>query len=159
MDIIQIRTIGAWKGAQERSRKPCSCYLAHSHDFYKEWADISRKCVAIVNHKRVVYLVNNYTKMKHMVGKHDACHGAMVWPHHALVKKLENVFLMSWCAPFINRTTTQEVSWFQGGNHQDWRGGVQISFVLCPRVFSMMNIQPANHRVQIWHFSGFICHI
>ena len=24
--------------------------------------------------------------MKHMVGKHDAWRGAMVWPHHALVK-------------------------------------------------------------------------
>ena len=41
---------------------------------------------------------------------------------------------MSWCTPFINQTITEEVSWFQGGNHQDWRG-VQISFVLCPRVF------------------------
>ena len=43
------------KGAQEWSGKPCLCYLVHSHAFYKEWADISRKCVAIVNHKRVVY--------------------------------------------------------------------------------------------------------
>ena len=50
------------KGAQEWSGKPCSCYLVHSHAFYKEWADISRKCVAIVNHKHVIYLVNNYTK-------------------------------------------------------------------------------------------------
>jgi hypothetical protein len=35
MHIIQIRTIGAWKGAQERSGKPCSCYLVNSHAFYK----------------------------------------------------------------------------------------------------------------------------
>ena len=42
--------------------------------------------MAIVNHKRVVYWVNNYTKMKYMLGKHDAWRGAMVWPHHALVK-------------------------------------------------------------------------
>ena len=62
MDIIQIRTISALKGAQERFGKPCSCYLVHSHAFYKEWADISRKCVAIVNHKHVVYSINNYTK-------------------------------------------------------------------------------------------------
>ena len=41
---------------------------------------------------------------------------------------------MSWCTPFINRTITEEVSWFRGGNHQDWRG-IQISFVLCPWVF------------------------
>ena len=38
----------------------------------------SRKCVAIVNHKRVVYWVNNYTKMKYMLEKHDAWCGAMV---------------------------------------------------------------------------------
>ena len=40
----------------------------------------------IVNHKHVVYWVNNYTKMKHMLGKHDAWCAAMVWPHRALVK-------------------------------------------------------------------------
>ncbi len=57
--------------AQERSGKPCSCYLVHSHAFYKEWADISRKCVAIVNHKRVVYSVNNYTK--------NETHGWKTW--------------------------------------------------------------------------------
>ena len=27
-----------------------------------------------------------YTKMKYMLGKHDAWRGAMVWPHRALVK-------------------------------------------------------------------------
>ena len=29
--------------------------------------------------------------MKHMVGKHDAWRGAMVWPHHALVKISEGL--------------------------------------------------------------------
>ena len=151
MHRIQIRTIGAWKGAQEQSGKPCSCYLVHSHAFYKEWADISRNCVVIVNHNASFTRLTTIQKMKHMVGKHDAWRGAMVWPHRALVK-------MSSCTPFIKRTITEEVSWFRGGNHQDWRR-IQISFVLCPRVFSTMNIQPANHRVQIWHFFGFICHI
>ena len=33
-------------------------------------------------------------KMKHMVGKHDAWRGAMVWPHHALVKIGE-------CFPYV----------------------------------------------------------
>ena len=56
--------------------------------------------------------------MKYMLGKHDAWRGAMVWPHHALVK-FENVILMSSCTPFINRTITEEVSWFRGENHQD----------------------------------------
>ena len=32
--------------------------------------------------------------MKHMVGKHDAWRGAMVWPHHALVKIGE-------CFPYV----------------------------------------------------------
>ena len=86
MHIIQIQTIGARKGAQEWSGKPSLCHLVNSYAFYKVWTDISRKCVAKVNHKRVVYSVNNYPKMKHMVGKHDAWRGAMVWPHHALVK-------------------------------------------------------------------------
>ena len=158
MDIIQIRTIGAWKGAQERSGKPCSCYLANSHAFYKEWVNISRKCVVIVNHKRVVYLVNNYKKMKHMVGKHDAWRGAMVWPHHALVK-LENVFLMSWCTPFIKSNHHRGSFMVLRGKSPRLKG-IQISFVLCPRVFfSMMSIQPANYCVQIWHFSGFIYNI
>jgi len=29
--------------------------------------------------------------MKYMLEKHDAWHGAMVWPHHALVKNLEDL--------------------------------------------------------------------
>ena len=40
------------------------------------------------NHARVIQ------KMKHMVGKHDAWCGAMVWPHHALVKIGE-------CFPYV----------------------------------------------------------
>src|SRR3990170_7201902 len=91
MHIIQIRTIGARKGAQERSGKPCSCYLANSPAFYKEWAEILMKCVAIVNHKCVVYWFFNYRKIKYMLEKHDAWHGAMVWPHYAMVKKLEGL--------------------------------------------------------------------
>ena len=70
--------------------------------------------------------------MKYMLGKHDAWCGAMVWPHHALVKIGE-------CFPYVvmhafHWTITEEVSWFRGRNHQDW-SGVQIFFVLCPRVF------------------------
>lgn len=44
MHIIQIQTIE--KGARERSGIPWSCYLVIYHAFYKEWANISRKCVA-----------------------------------------------------------------------------------------------------------------
>ena len=40
----------------------------------------------LVNHKRVVYWVINYRKMKYVLEKHDAWHGAMVWLHYALVK-------------------------------------------------------------------------
>ena len=84
MHIIQA--LSAWNGAREWSRKPWSWYLVNSHAFYKEWAEISRICVARVNHKRVVYWFFNYRKMKDMLEKHEAWHGAIVWPHLALVK-------------------------------------------------------------------------
>ena len=66
--------------------KPYSWYLVISQAFYKEWAEISMECVAIVNHKHVIYWVINYRTMKYVLEKHDAWHGAMVWPHRALVK-------------------------------------------------------------------------
>ena len=44
------------------------------------------ECMAIVNHKCVIYWVINYRTMKYVLEKHDGWHGAMVWPHHALVK-------------------------------------------------------------------------
>ena len=157
MHIIQIRTIGAWKGAQERSGKPSSCHLVNSHAFYEEWADISRKGVAIVNHKRVVYWVNNYIKMKYMLGKHDAWHGAMVWPHHDLVK-------ICVCYPYVvmqafHKSNHHRGSFMVSRGKSPRLKGVQISFVLCPWVFSKMYIHPTNDRVQICHFSGFIYHI
>ena len=133
MHIIQIRTIGAWKGAQERSGKPCSCYLVHSHAFSKESVDISRKCVAIVNHKRVVYRVNNYTKMKYMLGKHDAWCGAMVWPHRAVVKIWE-------CFPYVVMHTFHKLNHHRGSSMLS-RGksprlkGNQISILVCHSVF------------------------
>ena len=66
--------------------KPYSWYLVNSKAFYKEWAEISGECVAIVNHKRVSYWVIKYRTMKYVLEKHDGWHGAMVWPHRALVK-------------------------------------------------------------------------
>ena len=39
-----------------------------------------------VNHKCVIYWVINYRTMKYVLEKHDGWHGAMVWPHGALVK-------------------------------------------------------------------------
>ena len=47
--------------------KPYSWYLVISKAFYKEWAEISMKCVAIVNHKRVIYWVINYRTMKYVL--------------------------------------------------------------------------------------------
>jgi len=89
MRIIQVQTIDAWKGPQEWPRKPCSCHLVNSHAFYKEWTDISMKCVAIVNHKCL--FVGFSTIEKKMLKKHNAWHGAMVWPHHAVVKIWEGL--------------------------------------------------------------------
>ena len=152
MDIIQIRTIGAWKGARERSGNPWSCYLGNSHAFYKEWTDISRKCVAIVNHKRVVYWDDNYTK--------NDIHGWKTW-------------CLVWChgmaSPCPGKNAVMHA--FHKSNHH--RGSFMVSRGKSPRLngdpnflcplsmsfFSMMNIHPANHHIQIWHFYGFIYHI
>jgi len=66
--------------------KQYSWYLVISQAVYKEWAEISMECVAIVNHKRVIYRVSNYRTMEYVLEKHDAWHGAMVWPYRSLVK-------------------------------------------------------------------------
>ena len=59
--------------------KPYSWYLVISQAFYKEWAEIWRECVSIVNHKHVIYMVINYRAMKYVLEKHDAWHGTTVW--------------------------------------------------------------------------------
>ena len=53
--------------------KPYSWYLVISQAFYKEWAEISMECVAIVNHKRVIYRVINYRTMKYVLKNMTAC--------------------------------------------------------------------------------------
>ena len=157
MDIIQIRTIGAWKSAQERCGKPCSCYLVHSHAFYKEWADISRKCVAIVNHKCVIYWVINYRKMKYVLEKHDAWHGAMVRPHRALVKSWEGLIYVFMHA--LHKSNNHRAKFMVSrGESPRLKGDPNF---LCPLSMSFFYDEHtrANQRVKIWHFSGFICHI
>ena len=80
------------------------------------------------NHARAIQ------KMKHMVGKHDAWCGAMVWPHHALVKIGE-------CFPYVVMHAFHKSNHHPGsfmvsrGKPPRLKGGVQIDFVLCPRVF------------------------
>ena len=132
MHIIQIQTIDAWKGAQEWSGKTILLVFSKFSCVLQGMAEISRECVAIVNQKRVIYWVINHRTMKYMLEKHDAWHGAMVCPHHALVKIWEGLVMLS-CTPFINRTIAWEVPCFREGNHQDWRG-IQILFVFCPGI-------------------------
>ena len=156
MHIIQIHTIGAWKGAREWSGKPCSCYIVKSHGFYKEWAKVSRKCVAIVNHKRVVYWFFNSGKMEHMLEKHDDWHGAMVWPHCALVKRWECLIYVVMHA--LHKPSPRKFHDFWGGNHQNWRG-IQISVLVCHLVFFNNQHTPPMQHVQIWHISRIIHHI
>ena len=158
MHIIQIRTIGAWKGAQERFGKPCSCYLVNSHAFYKERAEISMICVARVNNKRVVYYYFNYRKMKYMLGKHDAWRDAMVWPHVALIKIWEGLAYVIMHA-FHKLNHHQGSSMVSRGKLPGLKGNPNFLRSLTMSFFSMMNIHPANHHVQIWHFSVFIYHI
>ena len=134
MHIIQVQTIGAWKGAQEHPRKPWSCHLVNSHAFYKEWTDISMKCVAIVNHKRLFIGFSTIEKKLNKCLK-NMTPGMVPWYDLTMPWwKFEKVWLMSSCTPFINRTITKEVPCFREGNHQDWRG-IQIFFILCPGVF------------------------
>ena len=96
--------------------------------------------------------------MEHKVGKHDAWRGAMVWPRHALVKIGE-------CFPYVVmrafHKTNHHPRKFHGfeGEITKIEGGSKFPLSFVHEFFSMMSIQPANHRVQIWHFSEFICHI
>ena len=52
------------KGRTRMAGKPCSCHLVNSQAFYKEWVEISMKCVAIVNHKRLFIGFSTIEKMK-----------------------------------------------------------------------------------------------
>ena len=71
--------------------------------------------------------------MNHMVGKHDTWRGAIVWPHHALVKIGE-------CFPYVmmhafHKSNHHRGSFMVSRGKSPRLKGVQISFVLCPRVF------------------------
>jgi hypothetical protein len=66
------------KKCTKRFEKSCLWYFPNLHAFYEEWGEISRACVARVNHKRVVYWFFDSTKLKNMPKKDDTWHGAMV---------------------------------------------------------------------------------
>ena len=79
---------------------------------------------SLVNHACAIQ------KMKHVVGKDDALCGAMVWPHHALVKIGE-------CFPYVVMRAFHKSNHHQGSfmisrEITNIEGGVQICFVLCP---------------------------
>ena len=152
MHIILIQTISAWKSAQKWSRKSCSWYLVIFHAFYKEWKEIQGICVAIVNHKYVIYWFFKYRKMKYMLKKLDAWHGAMVWPHHALVKIWEGLANIVMHALHKSNHHRGRFVVLRGKSPR-LKGNTNF---LRPWVFSMINIHPTNHRVQIWHFSRLI---
>ena len=63
--------------------------------------------------------------------------------------KVEKVWFMSLCTPFINRTIIEEVQCFREGNHQDWRG-IQISVLVCHSVF----FQRSTYRLK-WNVLKF----
>ena len=62
--------------------KSYSWYLVNSQAFYKEWAEISMECVAIVNHKCVIYWVVNYRTMKYVLENMTA--GMVPWYGHTV---------------------------------------------------------------------------
>ena len=93
-----------------------------------------------------------------MLGKHDASCGAMVWPHMPLVKIGE-------CFPYVVMCAFHKMNHhprkFHGieGEITNIEGGSKFPLSFVHEFFSTMNIHPANHHVQIWHFSGFIYNI
>ena len=91
MHIIQIQTIGAWKGAQERSGKTIFMVFSNFSSLLQGMGRDFKECVTIVNPKHVIYWVINYRTMKYVLEKHDGWHGAMVWPHRALVNSWEGL--------------------------------------------------------------------
>ena len=93
-----------------------------------------------------------------MVGKHDARRGAMVWPHHALLKIGEYFPYVVMHAVHKIEPSPRKFHGFEG-EITKIEGGSKFPLSFVHKFFSMMSIQHVNHRVQIWHFSGFICHI
>ena len=157
MHIIQIQTIGAWKGAQERSGKTI---LVVFSKFSSLLQGMGRDFKGMRG--------NSQPQMRHLLGyqlieKWNTClenmtPGMVAW--YGLTVpwlKAEKVWFMSSCTPFINWTITEEVPCFWEGNPQDW--GIQFFLFFALEFFSTMNIYRENHRVQIWHFSRLIYHI
>ena len=70
--------------------------------------------------------------------------------------KVEKVWFMSSCTPFINRTIIEEVQCFREGNHQDWRG-IQISILVCHSIFS--NNQRAASNATCSNLTFFQTHL
>ena len=154
MHIIQIWTICARKGAQERSRKPYSWYLVNSHAYYKEWAEISRECVAIVIHKCVIYWVINYRTMKYVLEKHEGWHGDMVWPHRALVESWEGlIYVIVHALHKLNHH--QRSSMLSRGKSPRLKGNPNFRPSLSFSFFPTINIPPQMQRVQIWFPGSF----
>ena len=134
--------------------KPYSWYLVVSQAFYKEWAEISMECVAMVNHERVIYWVINYRKKWNKCLKNMTA-GMVPWYDLTMPwLKFEKVWLMSSCTPFINRTITEEVPSFRKGKSPRLKGNPNFRPSLSFSFFPTINILPQMQRVLIWHFSG-----
>ena len=158
MHVIQIQTIGAWKGAQERSGKTILVVFSNFSSLLQLWADNSIECVAIVNHKCIIYWVINYRTMKYVLEKHDGWHGAMVWPHRALVKSWEGlIYVIMHALHKLNHHRGS--SMLSRGKSPRLKGNTNFCPSLSFSFFSTINIPPQMQCVQIWHFSELIYHI
>ena len=154
MHVIQIQTIGAWKGAEERSGKTI---LVVFSNFSNLLQGMGRDFNG-VNHKRVIYWVINYRTMKYVLEKHDGWHGAMVWPHRALVKSWEGLIYVIMHA--LNKSNHHRgSSMLSRGKSPRLKGNPNFRPSLSFSFFPTINIPPQMQRVQIWHFSELIYHI
>ena len=112
------------------------------------------ECVAIVNHKHVIYCFFNYRKMKYMIEKHDAWHGAMVWPHRALVKIWEGLaYVIMHALHKLNHH--RESFMVSRGKSPRFKGpGIQIFFLACHSVVSTINIPSQMQVFKLGIFPG-----
>ena len=154
MHVIQIQTIGAWKGAQERSGKTIIVVFSN---FSSLLQGMGRNFNG-ANHKCVIYWVINYRRMKDVLEKHDGWHGAMVWPHRALVKSWEGLIYVFMHA-FDKSNHHRGSSMLSRGKSPRLKGNPNFRPSLSFSFFPTINIPPQMQHVQIWHFPGLIYNI
>ena len=86
--------------------------------------------------------------MKYVLEKHDGWHGAMVWPHRALVKSCEGLIYVVMHA--LHKSNHHRgSSMLSRGKSPRFKGNPNFRPSLSFSFFPMINIPPQMQRVQI----------